>query len=521
VGCIAVALLLRRGDAAPRSSQAGRRIVIGSKSFTENRLLGEIMAQLIEAQTDIRVERRVNLGGTTVVFTALRSGKIDIYPEYTGTAWTVELGNPRAASGSLRVYLYVADEFARRYDLTWLRPFGFNNSYALAMDATRADQLGVRSISDLRQHEDRLRFSFTHEFLDRPDGYPGLAKAYGLKTRQLRGIEHGLAYAAIRTGRTDIIDTYTTDGKLLRYDIRVLLDDQQFFPPYDAAPVVRTSTLEQYPELRRVLNRLAFRIDDATMRKLNYQVEERGGSFKEVARAFLRANGFVGSGKPPEQVVATPAEKEGFFPFFWGRRAETVDLVGEHLELTAIAVALAIVFALPLGVLLTRKALLVPPVMGGAGVIQTIPSLALLAFMIPVPGLGLGARSAIAALFLYALLPIVRNTYAGIKQVNPLLIETARGMGLSDRQILLRVELPLATRTIMAGIRTATVISIGVATLAAFIGAGGLGDPIVTGLQLNDTNMILSGAVPAALLALVVDGLLGLAERVLVPGGIR
>ena len=221
-----------------------------------------------------------------------------------------------------------------------------------------------------------------------------------------------------------------------------------------------------------------------------------------------------------EPAIDRVTSDDGFWPFLWSRRGETMVLVGEHLWLTAIAVALAMLVAVPLGIALTRNESLATPVLGAVGVIQTIPSLALLAFMIPFPGLGLGARSAIAALFLYALLPIVRNTYTGIREVDGDLIEAGRGMGLTDRQILLKVELPLATRTIMAGLRTATVISIGIATLAAFIGAGGLGDPIVTGLQLNDSFLILSGAIPAAILALVVDFGLGRLERVLIPRGL-
>jgi len=402
--------------------------------------------------------------------------------------------------------------------VTWLRPFGFSNSYALAMDERLADELAVRTISDLKLHEGRLRAGFGHEFLSREDGYPGLAKAYGLNIKDLRGMEHGLAYAAIRTRRIDLIDTWTTDGKLLRYKIRILEDDRRFFPPYDCAPIIRTATLERYPELRDLLNRLAFRIDDRKMRQLNYRCEVEGGSFAKVASDFLRAEGLLKGGQARTQ--SRSRRDVGFLAFFWSRRSVTIDLAAQHMWLTAIAVLMAIAFAVPLGVLLSRRPRLAPLVLGVAGVIQTVPSLALLAFMIPVPGLGLGARSAIAALFLYALLPIVRNTFTGIKEVDADLLEAARGIGLKDRQVLLKVELPLATRTIMAGIRTSTVISIGVATLAAFIGAGGLGDPIVTGLQLNDINLILSGAVPAALLALVVDFLLGRAERALVPKGI-
>jgi len=509
-----------RQDPASRGAPGGRltgRIVIGSKNFTENRLLAEIMATLIEARTDIEVERRINLGGTTVVFAALRAGQIDLYPEYTGTGWSIHLGRTDRVHDPLRAYLEVAAEFERRWDIEWLEPFGFANSYALAMDAHRAEDLGVRSISDLVPFEDRLEAGVSHEFLNREDGYPGLAEVYGLDIDDLRGMEHGLAYEAIRTGRIDVVDTWTTDGKLLRYDIRILEDDSAFFPPYDAAPIIRGETLDRMPGLRPLLNRLAFRIDDGRMRELNYRVEEEGGTFEEVARSFLRDEGLIEAG--PSRAVR-PEREDGFISFLWTRRGETLRLVLEHLWLTGMAVLLAIVTAVPLGIWLTRRLSLAPAIVGATGVIQTVPSLALLAFMIPVPGLGLGARSAIAALFLYALLPILRNTYTGIREVDTDLIEAARGMGLDGRQILMRIELPLATRTIMAGVRTSTVISIGVATLAAFIGAGGLGDPIVTGLQLNDIRLILSGAIPAALLAILVDWLLGRLERSLVPKGL-
>jgi osmoprotectant transport system permease protein len=492
-------------------------VVIGSKNFTENRLLAEIMAALIEAETDITVERRINLGGTTVVFSALRTGQIDLYPEYTGTGWTIHLGRTDRVNDPLRAYVTVDREFEDRWNIQWLEPFGFANSYALAMDTEVADELGIDAISELVAIEDELSAGVSHEFLNREDGYPGLAVAYGLDIDDLRGMEHGLAYEAIRTGRINIVDTWTTDGKLLRYDIRILDDDSAFFPPYDAAPIVRGETLDALPGLGPLLNRLAFRIDNERMRQLNYRVEEEGGTFEQVARDFLREEGLL---DPDRTAGAAATRDNGFLRFLWSRRGETAQLVLEHLWLTGTAVLLAILTAVPLGIWLSRRIALAAPVVGAAGVIQTVPSLALLAFMIPLPGLGLGARSAIAALFLYALLPILRNTYTGIREVDSDLIEAARGMGLNGGQILWRVELPLATRTIMAGIRTSTVISIGVATLAAFIGAGGLGDPIVTGLQLNDIQLIMAGAIPAALLAILVDWLLGSLESALVPRGL-
>jgi len=490
--------LLAPVAAAPNEDDT---IAIGSKAFTESRLLAEIMAQLIETRTDLKVERLFGLGGTKIAFEALRHGEIDLYPEYTGTGWIVQLGRTETVSNPLRVYAHVSAEFQRRYDITWMQPFGFSNSYALAMEDSVAAELGIRRISDLLPHQQRLRAGVSHEFLNRGDGFPGLAETYGLRIGDVRGMEHGLSYQAITAGQVDLIDTYTTDGKLANLNLRLLEDDLGFFPPYDAAAIVRTDTLEAHPELGPLLDELAYRIDDVRMQLLNFRVEDEGGGFAEVARTFLEAEQLL-SAAAPRTAAATA-----------GRRSDMTRWVLQHIALTLSAVLLAVVVAIPSGILLTRRRALAGPVLGIAGVIQTIPSLALLAFMIPLPGLGLGARSAIAALFLYALLPIVRNTYTGIREVDPDLLEAATGMGLTDSQRLWKIEFPLATRTIMAGIRTSTVISIGVATLAAFIGAGGLGEPILTGLQLNNMSLVLSGAIPAALLAIVADFALGRLER--------
>jgi osmoprotectant transport system permease protein len=477
-------------------------ISIGSKADTESRLLAEIMAQLIEIRTDLQVDRRFGLGGTIIAFESLRTGEIDIYPEYTGTGWTVQLGRTETVSDPLRVFAHVSAEFQRRYDITWMQPFGFSNSYALAMEEAVAAELGITSISDLLPHQERLRAGVSHEFLNRGDGFPGLAETYGLRIGDVRGMEHGLSYQALTAKQVDLIDAYTTDGKLAELDLRLLEDDLGFFPPYDCAAIVRSETLEAQPELGPLLDELAFRIDDARMQSLNFLVEKEGGGFAEVARNFLEQ----------EQLMTAAAAQAATST---SQSGDMIRWVLEHIALTLVAVLLAVVVAIPTGILLTRRRTLAGPVLGIAGVIQTIPSLALLAFMIPLPGLGLGARSAVAALFLYALLPIVRNTYTGIREVDPDLLEAATGMGLTDSQRLWKIELPLATRTIMAGIRTSTVISIGVATLAAFIGAGGLGEPILTGLQLNNISLVLSGAIPAALLAIVADFVLGRMERVL------
>ena len=501
----------------PEREAPPRKVVVASKNFTESRVLGEIMRLLLEARTELEVEHRAGLGGTLVCFEALLAGEIDVYPDYTGTGWSIVLKEPDKITSPLRAFLHVQAAYRERYDVEWLQPFGLNNTYALAMTEERASELGVETISDLVPHQDELRAAFSIEFVDREDGYQGLAPHYGLDLGAVAAMEHGLAYEAIVSGEVDLIDAYSTDGKLLRYGLRVLADDRAFFPPYDAAPLVRGELLRAAPEVGEVLELLAFRLPDERITALNYQVEVEGRTFEAVARGFLEEQGLLeaeAGGPGPALTRRSP------WAFFAGRWRETLRLVGEHLFLTGLSVGLASLLAIPLGIAITRSRWAERISLGAAGVVQTIPSLALLAFMIAIPGLGLSTRSAVVALTLYAVLPILRNTFAGLRSVDPDLIDAARGMGLTERQILTRVQLPLATGTIMAGVRTATVVTIGFATLAAFIGAGGLGEPIVTGLYLNDRALIQSGALPAAALALVADGLLGRLERALVPPGV-
>ena len=258
---------------------------------------------------------------------------------------------------------------------------------------------------------------------------------------------------------------------------------------------------------------LAGRIDDDAMRRMNYAVEGERRSPAEVASEFLRGLGLSHVESPPT------VRANGLLELLWQRRWITLALTERHLWLTGVAVLASVLIGLPLGIIVSRRPLLAGAALSTAGVLQTIPSIALLAFMLPV--FGIGVAPAIAALFLYGLLPILRNTVAGLRSIDAQLIEVGRGLGMRPRDLLWRVELPLAAPVILAGIRTAAVINIGTATLAAFIGAGGLGDPIVTGLTVTDTNLVLSGALPAAALALVVDAALAGVERMATPRGLR
>lgn len=507
-------------------------IRVGSKKFAESAILAELMAQLIEEHTELAVERRLNLQGTMLCWQALQSGEIDLYAEYTGTGWATIVGRTDKVTDPLRTFFEVRRYCRDEHDVHWLEPFGLNNTYALAMREDRAEELGVRRISDLIPHQAGLRAGFGGEFGERADGYRGLQQVYGLQLGDVRVVEHALGYEAIAAGQLDLMDVYSTDGKLLRFELRVLEDDRRFFPPYNAAPMVRGETLRKHPEIESALARLAFRLPDHDAQALNYLVEAEGFTARQVARAFLEAEQLVEGlqesvtaekaraafarvrRKPPEPGAAA-TERSGFAATLqrsWGKLG--VRLL-QHLLLTIAAVALACAVAVPLGIRMAGQARLRAALLAFAGVVQTIPSLALLVFLIPL--FGLSAWSAITALFLYALLPILRNTCTGILGVPADLVDAARGMGMRPNEILWKVQLPLAMPTILAGVRTATVISIGFAVLAAFIGAGGLGGFIVDGLSLNDMSLLLIGAVPAAALAVLGDRLLGLLERALSP----
>lgn len=498
--CVVAVLLF----AGPISSlRAADVIVIGSKAFPESRLLAEIMAQLIEAKSTLRVKRNYGLGGTKVCFEALTSGEIDIYPEYTGTGLLsilgAELDTDRSSDA---IYELVRQRFTTEFELKWLPRFGFNNSYVLA---TRPE-IGITKISELRQVEETIRARFQHEFIQRADGYPGLQKAYGLNLRDVQGMEHGLAYVAMSNGQVDLLDAYATDGMLKVYDVVLLEDDLQFFPPYDAAPVVREATLSQHPELESLLASLSGSIEQSAMVAMNYEVIKEQRLVSQVASEFLISNDLVDV-------------EEAWQPNWYDSVAGFLRMLGQHLFLTLTATLAATLVGISTGLLVARHPeTLAGPVLGLVGVVQTIPSLAMLAFMIPL--LGIGTLPAIAALFLYGLLPIVRNTYTGITSVPAELKEAGRGMGMTSRELLLQLELPLATKTITAGVRTALVISVGTATLGAFIGAGGFGDPINIGLQQRDNTQILLGAIPAALLALGCDWLMAMVERRIGPKGL-
>ena len=495
-------------------AQADRPVVVASKPFAESYLLAEMFAQLLEAR-GIAVDRRMGLGATEIAFGALRTGAIDVYPEYTGTGLLAILGEPPQPDPAA-VFGRVSREFAARWGVRWLPPLGFENTYAIAVRGETAQREGLRTLSDLARASPRLAAGFTPDFIGREDGLPGLRAAYGLRPRSVRPLVQAVKYQALARGAVDVIDGYSTDGLIDRYGLVVLEDDRRFFPPYEAAALAGARLQRERPDAVAELTRLSGRLDAATMRALNRRVEVDGEPVARVAADALRQLGLAGI---TPDVEARPAPRAGGLgAYLWERRAGLARLAGRHLLLVAVSVLAAAAVAVPLGVLLGRaRAHAAEGTVRAVGLLQTIPGIALLAFMIPL--LGIGMVPALVALFLYSLYPIVRNTYTGVRDAGPDACEAARALGMSPGQVLRHVRLPLAAPAIMAGVRTSAVIAVGTATLAAFIGAGGLGDPIVAGLALSDTRMILSGAIPAALLALAIDGALALVERMVRPAG--
>lgn len=488
------ALLLSALVVLAACGQRDAAVKIGSKSFTESIILGE-MLRVSTLEAGLPAGHRRALGGTRLVFNALASGEIDAYVEYTGT---------------LIREVFASEQPRDRQDLERLLaargivlagPIGFQNNYALGLRADRADRLGIATISDLAGHP-QLRLRFSNEFIDRTDGWPGLRAAYGLPQRDVLGVEHDLAYRAIEAGTADVTELYTTDAEIAYYGLRVLEDDRGFFPRYEAVLLYRADLEQRVPGAAAALQRVLGAVDVADMIRLNAAVKLESRGESEVAAAFLS-----------DSLGLQPTLQDE------GRLQRLLRHTREHLLLVTLSLAVAIIVAVPLGIVAARHRRLGQLLLGLVGIGQTIPALALLVFMVPL--LGIGAGPALAALFVYGLLPIVRNTHAGLTGIPAALLESADALGLPRAARLRRIELPLAAPTIIAGIKTAAVINVGGATLGALVGAGGYGQPILSGIRLDDTALILEGAVPAAVLALAAQGLFELAERYLVPGGLR
>jgi len=468
---------------------------VGSKKFTESVVLGEIVTQVLRS-TGTRAEHRAQLGGTQVLWHALLAGEIDLYPEYTGTIREDILRGISPDAGDEPLKRALAEQGVGMSGV-----LGFDDSYALGMKEADAARLGVTRISDLRGLP-RLRLAFSEEFLHRRDGWPTLKERYGLPQTDVRSLDHDLAYRALAAGDVDAIDLYTTDAEIPYYHLRVLEDDLGHFPRYRAVLLYRLDLPERSASALASLSVLDGRIAARDMQRLNARAKIDRVPEQVVAAGFLAAALGMEGGTGRE-----------------GRARRVGRYVAEHLALVAASLSAAILVAVPLGILAARRRRLGVAILAVAGVVQTIPSLALLVLMIPL--LGIGTLPAVAALFLYSVLPIVRNTVTGLNEIPVPLLESADVLGLSSWARLLKIELPIASPSIMAGVQTSAVINVGTATLGALIGAGGLGQPILTGIRLDDLDMILEGAVPAALLALLAQAAFAGVGRLIVPKGLR
>ena len=468
--------------------------MVGSKNFTEGVVLGELI-RTMAASTGASAAHRQALGGTRLVFNALVSGEIDVYAEYTGTL-THEILAQRKPGSKAELRDILAES-----GLVMSQPLGFRNNFALGMSKDVAERLGIRRVSDLRAHPS-LVFRFGTEFMERGDGWPGLRQHYGLPQKDVLGVEHDLAYRGLAAGDVDVTDLYTTDAEIAYYDLRALEDDLGYFPPYEAVLLYRAELAKEQPAALTAMLRLQGLIDEAQMIAMNARVKLDGEQEVMVAADVLRERLGI-------DVHATASTR--------GERL--LRYSGQHIALVAVSLCAAILVALPLGIAAARRPRLGQVILGAVGIAQTIPALALLVFMIPL--FGIGAGPAVFALFLYSLLPIVRNTHTGLTGIPLPLLESAEALGLPRGARLRLVEAPLAAPAILAGIKTAAVINVGAATLGALIGAGGYGQPILTGIRLDDIGLILEGAVPAAGLAIGVQWLFERAERAVVPRGLR
>ncbi|PIQ61723.1 MAG: amino acid ABC transporter permease [Bacteroidetes bacterium CG12_big_fil_rev_8_21_14_0_65_60_17] len=458
----------------------------GSKAFTENVTLGEILATQVRQSTGgaVTTAHRAELGGTRILWEALVQGEIDAYVEYSGTLeQEIFAGVPPDSLPGRLAALGVGRTAA----------LGFNNTYVLGTTQEFAERTGARALSHLQS----ARFGLTNEFMDRADGWPMLVRHYGFDPAAARGLQHDLAYRALLAGDVDVVDLYSTDAEIQQYNLVTLQDDKEVFPRYDALILYR---LDLPHEQKEALHALEGTIAESTMVAMNAAARVDGEPPARIAHDFVALlDGAAG------RVLPMPRAES--------RLSRMGRHTADHLVLVAISLGLAMLAALPLGIWAAIRPGAGRIILGLVGVMYTIPALAMLVFMIPL--LGIGTVPAIVALFLYSLLPIVRNTHAGIAGLDGPLRESAAALGLSTWFRLRHIDIPLAIPTILAGVKTAAVINIGTATLGALIGAGGLGQPIVTGIRLGDTALILEGAVPAALLAVAAQGAFGVVERLL------
>lgn len=500
LGLVGISVLCGMSNSAfAADCQKHGGIIVASKPFTESYLLSEMAAQIIETTGETKAIRKFGLGGPQFVMDGLVHGDLDVDVNYTGTLVLSMFPNKRKLSDEeLRAAL-------QERGLRASKSLGFNNTYALAVRTETARSFGLSKVSDLKGHED-LRGAFTPDFLNDEDGFYRLQDVYGFHLQNTRPMQHSLAYAALANREIDVTDAYTTDGALSQFELTLLQDDREFFPKYLGIVVMRSEIAECFPKTWQSLERLEGALSNKQMTDLNAQIDVKRRTAADVAREFLIERQMVAKDAP--EPPKTSSTREGL----WSATLE-------HLALVLSSLVLSCLIGIPLGILAVQYKKTGQFLIALTGLLQTIPSLALLCFLIPF--LGIGALPTIFALFIYGLLPIAQSTTTGLLSLDAKLVETAKILGLSRSQRLRLVELPMASRSILSGIKTTAVINVGTATIAAMIGAGGYGRFITSGLAMNDVNMILLGAIPTAIMAVIFHAIFEVSSRWVIPAGLR
>ena len=493
IACVASCPLAFASAAAAAARAAAPAVRVGSKIDVEEAILAQAAVELMTTN-GVPAVATPALGGTDVCFAALLHGGIDAYPDYTGTIAVQILHNPSLKTDAALRAALAAQGIGMTDSL------GFDDTYAIGLTDALATARGIRTIGDLARHPE-LRLGFSIEFASRPDGWPGVRAAYGLPEVPVQRLDHELAYRALVNGQIDATDLYSTDAEIAQHHLRVLADDRHFFPAYRAVYLYR---LGAPTAAVAALEKLQGKIDAGQMQAMNAAVKVDHERASDVAAGFLRRTFGLTA------VVAHSSTV-----------AEVWRLTRDHLLLVGISLAAAVVVGLPLGVAAAEFPRFGQAILVVVAGIYTIPALALLVLLISIPHVPLGKTPAIVALFLYALLPIVRNTQAGLRSVPPQLRESAEVLGLGRWARLVRVEVPMASAAILAGIKTSAVLDVGTATLGGFIAAGGYGEAIFQGIIFHDDREVLMGAIPAAVMALAFQGGFDLVEPLLVPRGLR
>lgn len=479
-------------------------VTIGGKVFTEQSILVDLLAQLLEDH-QIAVIKKKNLGGTLVAFEALKKNDLDIYVEYSGTSYH-SIFKQKDILSQEETFNFLKKEFSKN-NIYSFPSLGFSNSYALVSKINNP----YNQISDLKIDSKKYSIAFEHELLTRPDGFPEFSKTYDLEFKKVSSMNVGLMYQAVHQGQVDFGIGYTTDGRNKAFEMKIIKDDLRFFPQYFASILVHEKALKAYPELKKILSGLNNKISAEEMTEMNYLVDVKKMSPLKVTRNFLQKKKLI---KSSENNLDIMSEN-----YLIKNSALLFSKLKEHLYICIYALLFTFFFGFIFGIAAYWNQRIKQFVFILVNIFQTVPSLALFGFLIPF--LGIGFKPSLIALVMYALLPLVHNVYTGLSEVDKDIIQSFKAIGMNRWQILTKIQIPMALPTLSAGLRTSTVIIIGTATIAAFIGAGGLGELIFQGISSMDHRLILLGAIPAALLALIADFLIYSLCRFLTSQGIK